>query len=135
VHGTFVPKNFTVTHFTSYKITSHKSGQFIPHHSTYLHTIPTTIPLLVTTFLTSFPNIFSLQGKDASKPAANWFQFLMVLFTKEYLPASVLFFLVLIFRLRSSLLRYYGFRSALCTGVFLLAHRRNVLSLVLCCNV
>jgi len=25
--------------------------------------------------------VFSLQGKDASKPAGNWFQFLMFLFT------------------------------------------------------
>jgi hypothetical protein len=30
------------------------------------------------------------RGKDASKPAGNWFQLLMVLFTKEYLPTYVL---------------------------------------------
>jgi len=32
--------------------------------------------------------VFSLQGKEASKPAGNWFQLLMILrvFTKEYLP-------------------------------------------------
>jgi len=46
-----------------------------------------------------------LQGKDASKPAGNWFQLLMVLFMKEYLPISALCFLVPIFRLWSSLLR------------------------------
>jgi hypothetical protein len=93
VHGTFVPKNFTVTHFTSlqYKITSHKSCQFTPshytsHHITYLHSIPTCFPLLVTTFLTLFLNVFNLQGKDASKPAGNWFQFLTLRFTKVYLP-------------------------------------------------
>jgi len=40
--------------------------------------------------------VFSLQGKDASKPAGNWFQVLMVLFTKAYLPTSVLCFPVLI---------------------------------------
>jgi hypothetical protein len=39
--------------------------------------------------------MFSLQGKDASKPAGNWFQLLIVLFTKEYLPTSVVYFLVL----------------------------------------
>jgi hypothetical protein len=30
--------------------------------------------------------MISLQGKDASKLAGNWFQILMVLFTKEYGP-------------------------------------------------
>jgi hypothetical protein len=39
------------------------------------------------------------QIKEASKPAGNWFQLLMALFTKEYLTTSVLCFLVLIFRL------------------------------------
>jgi len=53
-----------------------------------------------------------LQGKDGSKPAGNWIQLLMVLFTKEYLPTSVLFFfLILNFRLWSSLLRQHGFRT------------------------
>ena len=42
-------------------------------------------------------NLFSLQEEDASKPAGNWFQLLMALFTKEYLPTSVLCFLVQIF--------------------------------------
>jgi hypothetical protein len=75
VHGTFVPKDFTITHCTSLKhITSHKSRQFTPHHYTshhftYLHSIPTWIPLPVTTFLTLFLNVLSLQGKDASQPA------------------------------------------------------------------
>ena len=54
--------------------------------------------------------MFSLEGKDASKPAVNWFQFLSVRFTKEYLPTSVLCFLVLIFRLWLSLLSYHVFR-------------------------
>jgi len=40
-------------------------------------------PLLVATFVTLFLKVFSLQRKDASKPAGNWFQLLMVLFTKE----------------------------------------------------
>jgi len=42
------------------------------------------------TFLTLFLIVFTLQGKDARKLAGNWFQLLMVLFTKEYLPTSVL---------------------------------------------
>jgi len=33
--------------------------------------------------------VFILQGKDASKLAGNWLQLLMALFTKEYLPTSV----------------------------------------------
>ena len=69
------------------KTTSHKSRQGTPHHYTshhftYLHSIPTWIPLLATTFLTLFLNVFSLQGRDASKLAVNWFQLLMVLFTR-----------------------------------------------------
>jgi hypothetical protein len=32
---------------------------------------PTSNPLLVTTFLTLFPNVFSLQGKDTSKLVGN----------------------------------------------------------------
>jgi hypothetical protein len=61
--------------------------------------------LLVTIYLTLFLKVFNLQGKVASKSAGNWFQFMMVLFTNEYLPMSVLCFLVLIFRLWSSLPR------------------------------
>jgi hypothetical protein len=40
--------------------------------------------LFVTTSLTLFLKVFNLQGKDASKSAGNWFQFMMVLFTNEY---------------------------------------------------
>ena len=65
-------RNYTSLHFTSLQnqITSHKSRQFTPHHYTshhftYLHSTPTSIPLLVTTFITHFLNVFSLQGKDA----------------------------------------------------------------------
>jgi len=45
--------------------------------------------MLVTTFLTLFLNVFSLQEKDASKPGGNWFWLLMVLFAKEYLPTII----------------------------------------------
>jgi hypothetical protein len=47
----------------------HTSRQFTPHHFTYSHSILTSIPLLVTTFLTLFLNVFSLQRKETSKPA------------------------------------------------------------------
>jgi len=87
------------------KTTSHKLCPFIPHHILYLHSNPTCIPLLVTTYLTLFPNVFSLQWKDTRKLAGNWFQPLMALFMKENIPTSVLSFLVLIFRLCSPLLR------------------------------
>ena len=48
-------------------------------HSTSLHLFtlnPTPIPLLVATFLTLFLNVFSLQRRDDSKLAGNWFQLL-----------------------------------------------------------
>ena len=71
------------------KNTLHKSRLFIPHHYTshhftYLHSPLTWIPLFVTTFLTLFLKVLNLQGKDASRLAGNWFQLVMVLFTKEY---------------------------------------------------
>ena len=114
MHGTFISKNFTVTHFTALHFPSlHfkiKSRQFTPHHYTshhftYLHSPPTWIPFLVITFLTLFLNVFSLRRKDASKPAGTWFQLLRVLFTKEYLPTFVFCLLFLIFQLWSSLRR------------------------------
>jgi hypothetical protein len=93
--------NLSSPHITTLHITSLIYTQY-----------PLKFPCLyVTTFLTLFLNVFSLQGKGACKLARNWFQLLMVLFTKEYLTASVLCFLFLIFRLRSSLFREYGFRS------------------------
>jgi hypothetical protein len=36
--------------------------------------------------------VFSLKEKDDNKLAGNWFQLLMVLFTKEYLPTYILLF-------------------------------------------
>ena len=77
----------TSLHFKTKSLT-HKSRQFTPHNITYLPSIPTCSPLLVTTFLTPFLNVFSLQAKDASKPAVIGSSFWMVLFTKERLPIS-----------------------------------------------
>ena len=76
---------------------------FTPHHYaplqfTYLYSIPTSIPLLVTTFLNRFLKVFSLDGKDARKLARIWFQLLMVLFTKVYLPPPLFIHLFLLFR-------------------------------------
>jgi len=48
--------------------------------------------------------MFSLQGKDASKPAGNWFQLLMVLFTKEYLFIFPCETFIPLIRLRSRVL-------------------------------
>jgi hypothetical protein len=41
---------------------------------------PHLIHLFVTTFLTLFLKVFNLQGKDTSKSAGNWLQFMMVLY-------------------------------------------------------
>jgi hypothetical protein len=41
------------------------------------------------TFLTLFLKVLNLKGKVASTLGGNWFQLFMVLFTKEYLPTSV----------------------------------------------
>ena len=106
MHGSFVPKNFTIAHFTAldFRTKSLYRNHVSSLHITSLHVTsliythsPLEFPLLVTTFLTLFLKVFILQGKDASKPAGNWLQLLMVLFTKEYLPTFVLCFLVLIF--------------------------------------
>jgi hypothetical protein len=39
---------------------------------------PHLIHLFVTTSLPLFLKVFNLEGKDASKSAGNWFQFMMV---------------------------------------------------------
>jgi len=74
VHSTSLHLTSKQNHFT--QITSVHSTS---PHFTSLHLFPlnppTSIPLHVTTFLTLFPNMFILQGKDASKPAGNWLSF------------------------------------------------------------
>ena len=56
-----------------------------------------------------FPNSLSeaigITCERPYPPSVSWFQSVMVLFTKEYLPTSVLCFLALIFHLWSTLLR------------------------------
>ena len=102
MHVTFVPKNFKVTplhrtslHCTSLHCTS-KQNHFTyttSVHSTSLHSF--TLNSHLNSFacnyiLNPLSKEFSLRGKDASKLTGNWFQLIMILFTKEYLPESVL---------------------------------------------
>jgi hypothetical protein len=70
------------------KLTSRKSCRFNSHqfasrHITYLHSFVTWIPFACNYILNPHSKSKGLQRKDASEPAANWFQLLMVLFTKE----------------------------------------------------
>ena len=60
---------------------------------------PPKASVLTTAFLTLFLNVFSLQGKDASMPAGKLFQSFVVLFTKEYLPTSGPYLLLLTFHI------------------------------------
>jgi len=62
------------------------------------------IPLIIA-FLILFIKILGLKGKVPNGSAGSWFQFLMVLFTKEYFPISILCFLSQIFRTWSTLLK------------------------------
>jgi len=56
-------------------------------------------------FLTLFLNVIGLQGRVPNTCAGNWFQWWMVLFTKEYFPISVFCLLLQIFQSWSTLLR------------------------------
>jgi hypothetical protein len=60
------------------------------------------------TFLTLFLKAFGLQGRFPKITAGNRFQSRMVLFTKEYFPISLHCLLFLIFRSRSTPLRFLG---------------------------
>ena len=91
--------HFKQNHFTCIPSVHSTSDHFTSRHFTYLHPIPTLNSPACNYILNPFLNVYSLQQKDANKPTCNWFQLLMVLFTKGYLPTSVLCFLVLIFRL------------------------------------
>ena len=59
-------------------------------------------------FLTIFLKISLLEGKVTSPSTGSCLHSLIVLFTMQYLPISVLCFLGLILRLCSSLLRQHG---------------------------
>jgi len=66
--------------------------RFSPHFYSFQF-----IPLLIA-FLTLFVKILHLQVKVSNDSASSLFQFLMILFTKENFPISVLCFLSLIYR-------------------------------------
>jgi len=80
----------TTLHFTSLHCTFR---WFSPHFCSFNFT-----PFIIV-FLTLFLKTLGLQWKVPNASAGSWFQFLMVLFTKEYFPISVLCFLSLISRI------------------------------------
>ena len=97
----FTSHHHTSPHITTLHLTSlHRTFRlFSPH----LYSFPFTP--FITPFLTLFLKMLGLQGKLPNASAASWFQFLMVLFTKEYFPISDLCFLSLIFPTWSTLLK------------------------------
>ena len=108
--------HFTSLHFTSlHAILHHFTTLHSPfftslHFWTFRHDASKTLHFssLIVTSLTVFLNICDCQGKVASAYVGSWFHSLVVLFKNEYIPMSVLCYLSLILRLRSSLLRYQG---------------------------
>jgi len=122
LHFTSSHLNFTQLHFTtlSFGLTTFKfptrpfhltSLHFTSFHSTALldDILPHFYFFRFTLFIIGFPDLFlkilGIQGEVPNASAGSWFQFLMVLFTKEYFPISVLWFLSLIFRTSSTLLQ------------------------------
>jgi hypothetical protein len=96
--------HFASPHFTSLYFTTLQYTSLLPdfRHTSITFTSPR---LYVIAFLTLFLKVLDLHGKVPNTSAASWFQIFMVLFTKKYFPISVLCFLCLIFRTRSTLLR------------------------------
>ena len=82
------PIHLTLLHFTSL----HCTFRCIPPHFYSFRFIPFIIAVLNLCL-----NILGLIVKVLNFSAGRWFQFLMVLFTKEYLPITFLCFLSLIF--------------------------------------
>jgi len=87
--GLTLPLHFTSHHYTSLHLTS-LLDDF--RHTSFLFT-----PFVIA-FLTLFLKILGLQGKVPNASTGSWFQFLKVLFTKEYFPISAVCYLSLIFR-------------------------------------
>ena len=130
-HFTFSHLNFTQLHFTTFhypliwlnpisvsyrSLSTHITTlhlislhctfrRFSPHFYSF-HFAP-----FIIVFLTPFLKILDLKGKVPNASADSWFQFLMVQLIKEYFPISVLCFLSLIFRTRSTNLKYEGLRN------------------------
>jgi len=94
------PFHLTSLHFTSLHFTSlHFTFRWFSPRLYSSHFTPFIIALL-----NLFLKILGLQGKVPDVPAGSWFQFLMVLFTKECFPISDFCFMSLIFRTWSTLL-------------------------------
>jgi len=85
------PFNLTSLHFTLTSL--HCMFRWFSAYFYSLHFTP-----FIIAFLILFLYILGLQEKVPNLSAGSWFQFLMVLFTKEYFPISVLCYLSLIFR-------------------------------------
>ena len=96
-HLNFLPLHFTSHHYNSPHFTS-LHVQIIFATLLFLSLHP-----FVIAFLILFQKILGLQWKVPTASAGSWFQFLTVLFTKEYFPISVLSFLSLIFLIWSAL--------------------------------
>jgi len=94
-HHPISPHNPTL-HLTSL----HCALRLFSPHFYFFHFTP-----FIIAFITLFLKILGLQGKVPNASAGSRLQFLMVLFTKEYFPISVLCFLSLIFRTWSTLLQ------------------------------
>jgi len=77
------PFHLTSPHFTSLHCTF---TWFSPHFYSFHFT-----PFIIAS-ITLFLKILDLQRKVPNASAGSWFQFLMVLFTKEYFPLYVLCF-------------------------------------------
>ena len=90
------PFHLTSLHFTSphFTLLHYTFRRFSPHFYSFRFT-----PFIIA-FLTLFLKILSLQGKVPNASAGSWLvSVFMVLFTKEYFPISVLWFLSLILEL------------------------------------
>ena len=104
-HTIVTALHFTALHFTAFHNTSFHftSLHFTTLHAPFFtslhlwksgHRAPKTLHFssVIVTFLTYFLKICDLQGETASASAGSLFYVLTVLFTKQYLPMSVLFF-------------------------------------------
>jgi hypothetical protein len=114
-HFTSSHLNFTLPHFTtlSFGLTPFKFPTVQFHlaslHCTFIWLLPHFYSFHFTPFiiayLTPLLKILGVQGKVPNASAGSWFQFLVVLFTKEHFPIPVPCFLSLIFWTRSTLLK------------------------------
>jgi hypothetical protein len=104
----FTTQHFTVIHFISLHFgTLHSPFFTSPHFWTFRHHDSKILHFasLIITFPKLVMKIFELQGKVASSSAGSPFNSVIVLFTEQNLPMSVLCFVALILQSWSSVLR------------------------------